>query len=150
MARETTLWKPFEFDRMKKEMDRIWDSFLEGKPETKRRETGKWVASIDISETKNELIIRAELPGMDPNDIDVSVNHGYLTIRGEKKQEKEEEEEENYHLIERTYGAFSRSIRLPIKVQGDKIHASFKNGVLVVRIPKSGESKKKEIKVKVE
>jgi HSP20 family protein len=148
MAREMTLWRPFEFDRMKREMDRIWDSFLEGSPARRGEEIGKWLASIDVSETKNEMIIRAELPGIDPNDIGISLKNGYLTIQGEKKQEKEEEE--NYHLVERTYGSFTRSVRLPVEVQSDRIKASFKNGVLMVRIPKSEESKRREIKIKVE
>jgi HSP20 family protein len=86
---------------------------------------------------------------MDPKDIEISLSEGVLTIRGEKKQEKEEKEE-GYHLIERSYGSFTRSIRLPKDVQNDKINASFKNGVLKVVLPKSEEAKKKEIKIKVE
>jgi HSP20 family protein len=86
---------------------------------------------------------------MDPKDIDISLSDGLLTIKGEKKQEREEKEE-NYHLVERSYGAFTRSIRLPKEVQSDKISASYKNGVLKVTLPKSEEAKKKEIKIKVE
>jgi HSP20 family protein len=86
---------------------------------------------------------------MNPQDIEISLNEGVLTIKGEKKQEKEEKEE-GYHLIERSYGTFTRSIRLPKDVQGDKINASFKNGVLKVVLPKSEEAKKKEIKIKVD
>jgi HSP20 family protein len=86
---------------------------------------------------------------MDPKDINISLNNGFLTIRGEKKQEKEEKDE-NYHLIERSYGSFTRSVRLSREVQSDKITASFKNGVLKVTLPKSEEAKKKEIKIKVE
>ena len=72
-----------------------------------------------------------------------------LTIKGEKKQEKEEKEE-NYHLVERSYGSFARTIRLPREVQSDKISASYKNGILKVTLPKSEEAKKKEVKIKVE
>jgi HSP20 family protein len=86
---------------------------------------------------------------MDAKDIDISLNNGFLTIKGEKKHEKEEKDE-NYHLIERSYGSFTRSVRLPREVQSDKITASFKNGVLRVTLPKSEESKKKEIKIKTE
>ncbi len=86
---------------------------------------------------------------MDPKDIDISLSNGFLTIKGEKKQEKEEKDE-NYHLIERSYGSFTRSVRLPREVQSDKITTSFKNGVLRVTLPKSEEAKKKEIKIKVE
>jgi HSP20 family protein len=77
------------------------------------------------------------------------MNNGFLTIKGEKKNEKEEKDE-NYHLIERSYGSFTRSVRLPREVQGDKITASFKNGILKITLPKSEEAKKKEIKIKVE
>jgi len=127
-------------------MDRVWDSFLEGRP---MRRAGEWLPSIDVSETKSDLVIKAELPGMDSKDIDISLSNGFLTIKGEKNQEKEEKDE-NYYLIERSYGSFTRSVRLPREVQSDKITASFKNGVLRVTLPKSEEAKKKEIKVKVE
>jgi len=146
MVWELTPWRPFEFDRIRKEMDRVWDSFLEGRP---MRRAGEWLPSIDVSETKSDLVIKAELPGMDSKDIDISLSNGFLTIKGEKNQEKEEKDE-NYHLIERSYGSFTRSVQLPREVQSDKITASFKNGVLRVTLPKSEEAKKKEIKVKVE
>ena len=146
MVWELTPWRPFEFDRIRKEMDRVWDSFLEGRP---MRRAGEWLPSIDVSETKSDLVIKAELPGMDSKDIDISLSNGFLTIKGEKNQEKEEKDE-NYHLIERSYGSFTRSVQLPREVQSDKITASFKNGVLRVTLPKSEEAKKKEIKIKVE
>ena len=149
MAWEITPWKPFEFDRIRREMDRLWDSFLEGRPVRRSEDGREWSPSVDISETKNDLVIKAELPGLDPKDIDISMNNGYLTIKGEKKHEKEEKDE-NYHLIERSYGAFTRSVQLPREVQSDKITASFKNGILRITLPKSEEAKKKEIKIKVE
>ncbi len=149
MAWEITPWRPFEFDRIRREMDRLWDSFLEGRPMRKAGDGGEWLPSIDVSETKSDLVIKAELPGMDPKDIDISMNNGFLTIKDEKKHEREEKDE-NYHLVERSYGSFTRSVRLPREVQNDKITASFKNGVLRVTLPKSEEAKKKEIKIKVE
>ena len=149
MVWELTPWRLFEFDRIRREMDRLWDSFLEGRPMRRAEDGREWLPSIDVSETKNELVIKAELPGLDPKDIDISMNNGYLTIKGEKKHEKEEKDE-NYHLIERSYGSFTRSVRLPREVQNDKITASFKNGVLRVTLPKSEEAKKKEIKIKGE
>ena len=85
---------------------------------------------------------------MDPKDIDISLTHDILTIKGQKKQEKEEKEE-NYHLIERTHGKFVRSVRLPGEVKSDKINASYENGVLNVTLPKSEEAKKKKVKIKV-
>ena len=149
MAWELTPWKPFEFDRLRREMDRVWDSFFEGRPSRRTREEGEWLPSIDVSETKSDLVVKAELPGMEAKDIEISLNEGLLTIQGEKKQESEEKEE-GYHLIERSYGSFTRSIRLPKDVQSDKINASYKNGVLKVILPKSEEAEKKEIKIKVE
>jgi HSP20 family protein len=149
MVWEISPWKPFEFEKMRKEMDRLWDSFLEGRPGRRAREEETWVPSLDFSETKTDMVVKAELPGIDPKDIDISLNEGILTIKGEKRQEKEEKEE-GYHLVERSYGSFTRSIRLPREVQNEKINASYKNGVLKITLPKSEEAKKKEIKIKVE
>jgi HSP20 family protein len=156
MAWELQTWKPFrelapfrEFDRMRKEMDRLWDSFFEGGLRRRAEGGGEWLPSLDVSETKNELVVKAEVPGMDPKDIDISLSDGMLTIKGEKKQEKEEREAD-YHLVERSYGAFTRSVQLPKEVQSEKINASYKNGILKITLPKSEEAKKKEIKIKVE
>ena len=154
MAWELTTWKPFrevaptrDFDRMRTEMDRFWDSFV---PSALRRtdDSGEWFLSLDVSETKNEIIVKAEVPGMDPKDIDISLSNGTLTIKGEKKQEREEKDED-YHLVERHYGSFMRSVMLPSEVKQDKINASYKNGILKVVLPKSEEAKKKEVKIKV-
>jgi HSP20 family protein len=155
MARELTVWKPLrkitpfrDFERMRRDMDRMWDSFFERG--TLRGEEGReWLPSLDVAETKNEIVVKAEVPGLEPKDIDISLSDGLLTIKGEKKQEREEKEE-NYHLVERSYGSFARSIRLPNEVRSDKINASYKNGVLKVVLPKSEEAKKKEVKIKVQ
>ena len=156
MAKEVTIWKPFteltpfgEFERMRRDMDRLWDSFLEGAPRRRTEEGGEWLLSLDVSETKNELVVKAEVPGMDAKDIDLSLSDGVLTIKGEKREEKEEKEAD-YHLAERSYGSFVRSVRLPKEVQGDKISASYKDGILKVALSKAEEAKKKEIKIKVE
>jgi HSP20 family protein len=149
MARELAPWRPFrELERMRREMDRIWDSLFERRP-ARGEEMGEWLPTLDVSETKNDYVVKAELPGIDPKEIDISLANDLLTIKGEKKQEKEEKEE-NYHLVERSYGSFTRSVRLPGQVQSDKINATFKNGVLKVTLPKTEEAKKKEIKIKVE
>jgi len=110
---------------------------------------GEWMPSLDVSETKDNIVVKVEVPGMDGKDIDISFANGVLTIKGERKQEKEEKDE-NYHRVERSYGAFSRSTRLPKDIQGDKIKASCKDGVLKITLPKSEEAKKKEVKIKVE
>ena len=156
MAWELTTWTPLrevtpfrDFERMRREMDRLWDSFFDVGLKKEGKNEVQWLPTLDISETKNDLVVKAELPGMDLKDIDVSLNDVMLTIKGERKQEKEEKEE-NYHLVERTYGSFYRSVRLPKEVKHDKVKASFKNGVLKIVLPKSEETKKKEVKVKVE
>ncbi len=142
---------PFEeIEKTRTEMDKLWDTFYWGIPQKKGfREEAEWVPAVDVAETKNEVIVNVELPGMAPQDIDISLSEGILTIKGERKQ-KMEEGEENYHLIERSYGTFARSILLPTEVKHGKIRASYRNGILKVVLPKSAESKKKEIKVKVE
>jgi len=148
MAWEISPWRPFEFERMRREMDRLWDSFFEGKPTSRAGEEGQWLPSLDISETKGDLVVKAELPGIEPKDIDISLNEGVLTSKGDKKHEKEEKEE-GYHLVERSYGSFSRSIPLIREIQNEKINASYKNGVLTITLPKTEEAKKKEVKIKV-
>ena len=92
-------------------------------------EPKEWVPSFDISETDDNIIVRAELPGMDVKNINVTLTNGILTVKGERKDEKEKKEE-NYHLKETRYGSFSRSIRLPSEVKTEKIDATYKNGVL--------------------
>ncbi len=155
MAKELTTWKPLweltpfgTFERMRREMDRFWDSFLEGRLRGRPEEEGEWYPTLDVAETKNEVIVKAEVPGMDPKDIDISLSDGMLIIKGEKKQEREEKEAD-YHLVERSYGAFTRSVQLPKEVQSDKISAAYKDGILKITLPKTEEAKKKEIKIKV-
>ena len=156
MAWELTTWKPFrelapfkDFERMRREMDRLWDSFFEGGLRKRTEGAGEWLPSLYVAETKNEIVVKAEVAGMDPKDIDISLSDGVLTIKGEKKQEKEEKEAD-YHLTERSYGSFTRLVQLPKEVQSDKISASYKDGILKITLPKSEEAKKKEIKIKVE
>ena len=133
---------------MRREMDHFWDSFLEGTPKKRADEKGDWFPFIEVAETKSDVVVKAELPGMDPKDIDISLSDGVLTIKGERKQEKEEKEE-NYHLMERSYGTFIRMVRLPKEVKHNKVNTSFKDGVLKIVLPKSEEAKKKEVKIKI-
>jgi HSP20 family protein len=154
MAHELTLWRPFrelaparEFEGFRREIDRFWDSFFERRA-ARVEEGEEWLPALELAETENEYVVKAEVPGMDPKDIDISLSDGMLTIRGEKKQEREEKEAD-YHLVERSYGSFARSIQISKPVQGEKITASHKNGVLKIVLPKSEEAKKKEIKIKV-
>lgn len=105
--------------------------------------------SVDVFEEEDEVVVKAELPGMSKEDIDVKVTDDVVTISGEKKKE-EKIEKKNYYRIERSYGSFTRSFRLPTEVQAEKASAKFKEGILEIRIPKTEEAKKKEKKVLIE
>ncbi len=130
---------PFrDFDRVRREMDAFWDSFFGRKV----GEKGKWFPCIDLSETKDEIIVEAEVPGIDPKDISISFTDGRLIIKGEKKQAKQVKAADR-HLAERNYGGFARTIELPLKAQGEKIETFYNNGVLKIIVPKSEEAKKK-------
>jgi HSP20 family protein len=109
-----------------------------------------WTPAMDIVETSKELTLTAELPGMDQKDVDVSVEDGVVTIRGEKTEErKEEQNDKKVYLYERTYGSFQRSFMLPPSVDSSKITADFEKGVLKVHMPKDGEAKPKGRKIEV-
>jgi HSP20 family protein len=103
--------------------------------------------AFDISETEKEYVITGEIPGTDVKDLDVTLLDGLLTVKGEKKQEKEDKDE-NYHRVERHYGSFGRSFRIPEKVKADKLEATYEDGILKLTIPKSEASEVKKIEVK--
>jgi HSP20 family protein len=123
-------------------LDGFFDEF--GLPEMADKK--QWLPKVDVSETDDHLIVRAEVPGMDKKDINITMSDGILTIQGEKKQEKKEEKE-NYRFVERRYGSFSRSLRVPNGVNADKIEAGYKDGVLKVVIPKSESEKSRKIEI---
>jgi len=133
---------------LKHEMDRVFDRFLEGRWD-EIPGLGEWTPNMDISETKDSLVAKVEVPGMDPKDIQISLQENLLTIKGEKRQEKEEKDE-HYHRVERAYGVFTRSVRLPVAVDASKVTASFKNGLLTVTLPKTPSAKGTTIPVKAE
>jgi HSP20 family protein len=147
--KELTPWRPFgELSSLRREMDRLWENFFGERPVGRMWER-EWAPSLDMSETKDNYVVKAEVPGIDAKHIDISLTGDVLSIRGEKKQEKEEKEED-YHLVERSYGSFSRSVRIPAEVESNKIKASYKNGILTITLPKSEKVKAKEVKIKVE
>ncbi len=111
------------------------------------RVDSEWVPNFDISETDEAFIIRAEVPGMGKDDVDVTYTEGLLTIKGEKKID-EEKEDECYHCRESRYGSFSRSFRMPRDVVADKIDAAYKDGVLKLTVPKSEKEEPKKIEIK--
>ena len=136
------------FGNMKQEMDRLFDRLVATKWDDYPT-LGEWCPSMDISETKDSLVVKAEVPGMDQKDIRIALQENLLTITGEKRQEKEEKEE-RYHRVERSYGAFTRGVRLPVAVDGSRVVATFKNGLLTVTLPKTPAAKGTTIPIKVE
>jgi len=113
-------------------------------------EAGATAPKTDVAEGKDGIEVTVELPGVDEKDIDVTLADGVLTIRGEKKSERDEhDKDKNWHVIERSYGSFSRSIRLPYDPDQSKVEAKFDKGVLHVRLPKPAEVAKKEKKIEI-
>jgi HSP20 family protein len=130
---------------LRREIDRMFEDVL-GNGLNSR--TGVWAPSVDIEERKDEMLFRLELPGVRPEDVDVSVEKGVLTIRGEKRTERKEGDEGKWHLVERTYGTFHRAFRLPEHLDEERIEASFEHGVLTIRAVKAPEAQPRKIAVK--
>jgi HSP20 family protein len=133
---------------LKKELDRLFDRVWEGDfPDWPS--FGEWSPKLDVADTKDALVVKAEVPGIDPREIEVTLQEQVLSIKGEKKEEKEEKDERRYRA-ERSYGAFARAIRLPVPVEAGKVTAAFKNGVLTVTLPKGAAAKGATIPIKAE
>jgi HSP20 family protein len=120
---------------LKTEMDRLFERFFEP-AWTELPALGAWAPSVDITETKDAVVVKAELPGVEQKDIAVSLQEGILTIKGEKNEEKEQKDA-RYHRVERAYGAFARAVRLPAAVDASKVTATFKDGVVTITLPKT-------------
>jgi len=150
-------WRPLSNPtRWDRDIERMMEDFFGRR--TRPRWPERWFGNdemeisalaVDVFEEKDDIVVNAELPGMEKDNIEVNLTDHHLTIRGEKKKE-EEVKEEHYYRSERSYGSFMRTIELPKDVHADKVKASFKNGILEVRLPKIEEAKMKEIKVKVD
>jgi HSP20 family protein len=149
-----TKWSPatdliHDLDSMQKRMNRMFNDFFSGREEDRDELiTGSWNPAVDVAEHDDSFVIEAELPGMNKDDIKISVANNILTIHGEKKVEKEDKKK-NYHRTERAYGSFTRTFNLPDNIKVDKVDAEFKNGVLLVTVPKSEEAKPKQIDVRI-
>jgi len=134
---------------IQREINRMFDSVFRGEmQESTDLLTSTWSPSVDITENDNSYTVKVELPGVNKDDVKITMQENVLTIRGEKKQEKESKES-NFHRTERSYGAFQRSFSLPSAVKSEKIEASYKDGILTVALPKSEASKPKQIEVSV-
>ncbi len=142
------------FAEMRAEMDRLFDSFLgrgffaQPAPFGRAELATTLAPNVDIRENDKEIIVEAELPGIDEKDIQVSVRDGVLSLKGEKKSERDEKKD-TYHLIERSYGSFERSFELPDSADQDQIKAEFNKGVLRVVVPKQAEAAKAEKKIPI-
>lgn len=138
-------WDPFrELTTLQSEVNRLFSRASGGEG----AERQSWIPSVDVVESKDAITLKAELAGMDPNDISLEVEDNVLTVSGERRFQ-EELDEEKYYRIERRYGSFSRSIALPQGADPDKIDAQYENGILVVTVPKVEAAKPKRISVGV-
>ena len=140
-----TRWDPLrEMMGLRRAMDRLFDSAMVGAPSWEG--TSRWELALDVSESDDAYQVKASLPGIDPEDIDITYNANTLTIKGEIKEEKEVEEA-RYHVRERRYGSFSRSITLPTEIKDAEVEASYDAGVLKLTLPKTEPIKPKRIEV---
>jgi HSP20 family protein len=154
-TRQVGPWRPFsELTRLERGMERMLGDFF-AKPwlgfqwPEGLREIGVREPAIEVFEEKDDVVVKAEIPGIKKEELEVNVTDDLLTIKGEKKKE-EEVKEKGYYYSERSYGAFERSVEIPRAVHADKARATFKDGILEVRLPKTEEAKRKEVKLRVE
>lgn len=143
--RALTRWDPFaELTALRRAMDRVFDEFM---PVRFRPEEAELTFPVDLYETDKEIVVKAALPGIKPQEIDISISDGALAIKGEARHE-EKVEKENYYRQEIRYGTFCRVVPLPAPVRAEEADAEYKEGVLTVRLPKTEEARPKTIKVR--
>jgi HSP20 family protein len=145
-------WEPFrDLVSLQERMNRLFDESFRGINRTSGEEDwvgGAWTPAVDIYEQNGNIVLKAELPGIDPKDVDVKVENNILTLRGERKLDNEVKRE-NYHRVERAYGTFTRSFTLPNVVDTEKIKAEYKDGLLRMTLPKKDEARPKQISINV-
>jgi HSP20 family protein len=146
-----TRWEPFrEMTTLSRAMDRMFDRFLDetyGEMPTLWEKGNSYTLAVDVAEKEGEYLVKASVPGINPEAIEVTLNDNVLTIKGETKAEKEQTEG-NYHLRERHYGSFMRRIALPGAIDAEKVEATNENGVLTLVVPKAEAVKPKRIEIK--
>lgn len=141
-------WEPVrEMMDLRRRMDRLFEDTMRSYDPEGASESAAWGVALDVAEDDQEYKVEASVPGVNPDDINITMHDSMLTISGESKRE-EEKEEGQWHLRERRYGRFSRTLRLPSPVEEEKIDANYENGVLTIHLPKSEETKPKRISVK--
>jgi len=138
-----------DLDALQGDMNRLFDSFFGRRDTSQSAATRRWVPAMDLVETEDQLVLRADLPGMRREDIGIEIKDNVLTISGERKAEHEQKGE-GFHRIERSSGRFSRSLGLPRGMDAGTVNASFENGVLEVRMPKPAERKPTKIEIATE
>jgi HSP20 family protein len=143
-------WDPArELDTFQSDMNRLFDSFFGRREAANGNGYGRrWIPAMDLVETDEELVLRADLPGLDRSDIEIEVKDNTLTVAGERKAEHEKKGE-GFHRVERASGRFSRSLDLPRGIDADSVSANFERGVLEVRIPKPEERKPTRVEIQV-
>jgi HSP20 family protein len=129
------------------QLNRLFEPFARFAAGDEDLVSGTWVPPVDVAETQEKILVRAEVPGMKQNDIQIEFENGLLTLRGERKHEKTEGL--TWHRVERTYGNFSRSFTLPRTVDPERITASYRDGILEIEVPKREEAKPKQIRIEV-
>jgi HSP20 family protein len=142
-------WDPArELDALQGDMNRLFDSFFGRREGTPANSYGsrRWIPPMDLVETEDNLVLRADLPGVDRDEIEIEIKDGILTVSGERKAQHEEKRE-GFHRVERSFGRFSRSLELPKGVEADSVSASFERGVLEVRMAKPAERKPTRIEI---
>jgi HSP20 family protein len=138
-------WEPFRVSDIQTEVNHLFDSFF-GRSATAPGRS--WTPPVDMYATKDDLVLTLELPGISEKDVSVSITGDLLTVKGERRFENQVKEEDRLH-VERTYGKFERLVQLPMAVQPDRVKATYRDGVLEIRLPKAEELKPKEIKIDV-
>jgi HSP20 family protein len=144
-------WEPFrDLLSLQERMNRMFGEYRQsaGASEDEWALGGSWAPAVDIYEQGNDIVLKAELPGVDPKDVDIRLENNVLTLRGQRKFENEVKKE-NYHRVERSYGSFSRSFTLPSVVDQAHIKAEVKDGILKLVLPKREEAKPKQIEISV-
>ncbi len=140
-------WDPFrDLSMLQDRMNRLFDDAGRTWRPDEPAATTSWSPSVDIFETEGEIVVKAELPGMDRKDIQLNLENNVLSLRGERKFQKETKDD-NYHRIERSYGVFSRAFSIPATVDEERIRADYKDGVLKIVLPKKDQAKPKQIKI---
>ena len=141
-------WQPVRnLNDIQSEMNRLFDSVF-GYPTTVSGSERFWAPLADMYETKDDLVLSFELPGISEKDVNVSITGDLLTVKGERRAEQTSKDD-TYHRLERVYGKFERTVQLPMPVQADKVKATYRDGMLHIQLPKAEEVKPKEIKINI-